>query len=72
MWEALLGRLDARGEPWDVDDEVVPLDLFDAVIGPWGSASPADVAGHTDCPVAPELFKGVYAPGTFRGRKGWR
>jgi hypothetical protein len=66
VWEALLGRLDARGEPWDVEDEVVPLDLVDLIVGPWGAAAPGDALSHTDCPVAAELFKGVYAPGTFR------
>ena len=66
MWEALLGRLDARGDPWDADDEVVPLDLVDVVVGPWGSGTPAEALTHIDCPVAAELFKGVYAPGTYR------
>jgi len=66
--EALLGRLDARGDPWDAEHEVVPLDLIDIVAGPWGTGSAAEALGHTDCPVAPELFKGVYAPGTYRGR----
>jgi hypothetical protein len=68
LLEALLSRLDSRGEPWDAEHEVVPLDLIDTCVGPWGSGSVADALGHTDCPVAPELFKGVYAPGTYRGR----
>jgi len=66
MWEALLGRLDMQGEPWDEDFEVVPLDLADQVVGPWGAGSVAEALTHTDCPVAAELFKGVYAPGTYR------
>ncbi|MHB8465464.1 MAG: hypothetical protein ACYDH6_09590 [Acidimicrobiales bacterium] len=66
MWDALLGRLDASGEPWEAEDEVLPLDLIDTVVGPWGTAAPRDALKHTDCPVAAELFKGVYAPGTFR------
>jgi hypothetical protein len=74
LWDALLGRLDARGEPWDAAEEVVPLDLADAVVGPWGRLAPDEALGRTDCPIAPELFKGVYAPGTYRGRRrrGWR
>ncbi len=68
LLEALLSRLDSRGEPWDAEHEVVPLDLIDTVAGPWGTGSTAEALGHTDCPVAPELFKGVYAPGTYRGR----
>jgi hypothetical protein len=66
VWEAMLGRLDARGDPWDCDDEVVPLDLVDQVVGSWGAGTAASALAHTDCPIAAELFKGVYAPGTYR------
>lgn len=66
MWDALLGRLDLQGEPWDEDFEVVPLDLADVVVGPWGHGDAGEALTHTDCPVAAELFKGVYAPGTYR------
>lgn len=77
LWEALLGRLDLRGEPWDCDDEVVPLDLIDVVVGPAGPGTPAEALARTDCPVAAELFKGVFAPGTHqrppgRRERGWR
>ena len=74
LWEALLGRLDARGEPWDADEEVVPLDLVDAVAGPWGVLGTAEALARTDCPIAAELSKGVFAPGTYRGarRHNWR
>jgi hypothetical protein len=81
LWEAALGRLDGRGEPWDQVEEVVPLDLFDVVVGPWGMEEPAAALLHADCPIAPELSKGVFAPGTYRepdlkpaGRRrhGWR
>ncbi|HVM64912.1 MAG TPA: hypothetical protein VMU14_08635, partial [Acidimicrobiales bacterium] len=66
LWQALLSRLDGRGDPWDFDEEVVPLSLVDAVVGPWGVATPAEAVAHTDCPIAPELSKGVFAPGTYR------
>lgn len=69
LWEALLARLDAQGDPWEVAEEIVPLDLVDAVVGPWGRLTPAEALLRTDCPIAPELFKGVYAPGTYRGRR---
>ena len=36
-WRPCSGRLEARGEPWDAEYEVVPLDLIDTVAGPWGS-----------------------------------
>ncbi|GAC1518224.1 MAG: hypothetical protein NVS1B12_10470 [Acidimicrobiales bacterium] len=76
LWDALLGRLDLRGDPWDCDEELVPLDLLDAVVTPDGLVPPADALGQTDCPVAAELFKGVFAPGTHQrggGRRdsGW-
>ena len=47
------------GDPWDLDDEVVPLDLVDLVAGPFGNASVEEAAKHVDCPIAPELFKSV-------------
>lgn len=56
MWEGLVARLDLD-EPWEADDEVVPLDLVDAVVGPHGPEPVAEALRRTDCPVAPELFK---------------
>jgi hypothetical protein len=68
LWNALVGRLEAGGEPWDAAEEVVPLDLADVMVGPWGALTPSAALAHTDCPIAAELFKGVFAPGTYRGR----
>jgi hypothetical protein len=56
MWEALVSRV-ALDEPWDADDEVVPLDLIDRIVGPAGVELVDDALKRTDCPVAPELFK---------------
>ena len=56
MWEALVARIQVD-EPWDSDDEVVPLDLVDRVAGVEGVESVADALARTDCPIAPELFK---------------
>jgi hypothetical protein len=65
MWSALTGRLAARGrEPWDLDEEIVPLDLVDCVAGPTGPVPPAAALLRTDCPIAPELLKSGSAPGT--------
>ena len=81
LWDALIGRLEARGDLWDEEEEMVPLDLVDVVVGPWGTGTCEEALAHTDCPVAAELFKGVYAPGTFippdgqprrAGRGRWR
>lgn len=57
MWEPLRARI-VGAEPWDDDDEVVPLDLVDLVVGPTGPLEVADALRRTDCPVTPELFKG--------------
>jgi hypothetical protein len=56
MWETIVSRLDLD-EPWDADDEIVPLDLVDRIVGPNGPEPVADALKRTDCPVAPELFK---------------
>lgn len=57
MWDGLKKRL-GRHEPWDVDDEIVPLDLVDCIAGPAGVQPAADALRRIDCPVVPELFKG--------------
>ena len=57
MWEALLSRLDEASEPWDSDDECVPLDLVDSLCGPAGPEPVADGLKRVDCPVTPELFR---------------
>jgi hypothetical protein len=67
MWIALTDRHATRAaDPWDLDEEIVPLDLVDQVCGPAGLEPPADALRRTDCPVAPELFDRGNAPGTFR------
>ena len=33
LWEALAARLDRRGEPWEFDEDIVPLDLVDRLVG---------------------------------------
>lgn len=58
MWDGLLGQLDP-GDPWEREDELVPLELVDHVVGPKGPESVVDALGRTDCPVVPELFKGT-------------
>lgn len=66
MWDALESRHDASSvDPWDLDEEVVPLELVDRIAGAKGVTPPADALAHIDCPVAPELFGGGSAPGTY-------
>ena len=57
MWDGLRGRVEPD-DPWDADDEFVPLDLVDRIVGPAGIETVSDALRRTDCPVAPELFKG--------------
>lgn len=57
MWDGLERRV--TGEqvgPWELDDDLVPLELITDVAGPDGLESVDDARHHTDCPVVPELF----------------
>lgn len=67
MWDAMANRQATRAaDPWDLDEEVVPITLVDQVCGPGGLESVAAMLARTDCPVAPELFDAGHAPGTYR------
>jgi hypothetical protein len=57
MWDALVNRLSEASEPWDADDEIVPLGLATCLAGPAGPEYVADGLRRIDTPVAPELFK---------------
>jgi hypothetical protein len=57
MWQALVARLDEASEPWDADDEIVPLDLIDRLCGPAGPEAVAAGLRRVDCPITPELFR---------------
>jgi len=57
MWLPVRERV-IPDEPWDADDEVVPLSLIHRIVGPTGVLEVADALRRTDCPVATELFKG--------------
>ncbi|MEJ7583728.1 MAG: hypothetical protein WKF43_06460 [Acidimicrobiales bacterium] len=59
MFDCLAGRVEAASEPWDSDDDVMPLDLVDALVGPSGPEPVADGLRRTDCPVAPELLREI-------------
>ncbi len=58
MWGGLRTRVEAIDDPWDAADEVVPLDLVDRIVGVRGPEAVVDALRRTDCPIAPELFKG--------------
>jgi hypothetical protein len=57
MWDALVTRLDEAAEPWEADDELVPIDLVDRLCGTAGPEALADGLRRVDCPITPELFR---------------
>jgi len=57
VWDAMIGRWDLSDEPWEAEEEIVPLDLVDSVIGPDRALAPEAIGSLIDCPIAPELFK---------------
>ena len=59
LWSSLVVALSAVAaeEPWAAQDEIVPLDLVDAVVRPSGLVRTAElVSGPADCPDIPELL----------------
>lgn len=57
LWAALADRHDQAGEPWELDEELVPLALVDVVVGPKGKESVEAMHRRTDAPVVPELLR---------------
>lgn len=57
LWDALLARFDASGEPWERDAELVPADLLTSVVGPGGTVPTTEGLAAATCPPAPELFR---------------
>jgi hypothetical protein len=62
LWETLVGRVHLDCDPWLADDEVVPLDLVDQVVGPVGLQPPDVAVRRANCPVAPELLRLSHEP----------
>lgn len=58
MWDGLRLRVEGPHDPWDAQEEVVPLDLVDRIAGPRGVEPVAEALARIDCPVVPELFRG--------------
>jgi hypothetical protein len=55
MWEGLERRAVSDDDPWDADDEMVPLSLVDRIAGIAGPEAVADALRRTDCPDCPTL-----------------
>ncbi len=56
MFDALVRRWDERVDPLEAEEEALPLGMVDRMACVGGVLSVSDALGHTDCPVAPELF----------------
>jgi translation initiation factor 2B subunit (eIF-2B alpha/beta/delta family) len=58
VWEVVAAGLAAAsdGRPWEVDHDLVPLDLVAILVGPAGAAPPGESRRRADGPVAPELL----------------
>src|SRR6478735_7959229 len=52
MWQPVRDSV-LTDETWDADDEAVPLDLIDRIVGPIGPLEVADALRRIDCPIAP-------------------
>ena len=59
LWQALRSELDGSSEPWEDVEEIVPIDLVDAVARPGGLERVADAVAKPDCGLAPELLRRV-------------
>jgi hypothetical protein len=62
LWDALITMVEADVDPWLADDEIVPLDLADQVVGPRGSTDAAGAVKRADCPIPPELLRLPHEP----------
>ena len=56
LYSSLRSRV-VPDDPWDLDEEFVPLDLVSHIVGPDGAASVTDALQQIDCPVAAELLR---------------
>ena len=57
MWDALCSRWSGAVDPLEAGEELLSLDLVDRIAGIGGVVDVAEGLRHTDCPVAPELFR---------------
>jgi hypothetical protein len=57
LWDEVARRVEPLDDPWDVDDEIVPIDLASHLAGAHGPEATADGLRRIACPIAPELLK---------------
>jgi hypothetical protein len=56
FWEVVAARV-VDDEPWDCEDDIVPLELVDSVARPRGLVTVDQAVARPDCPVAAELLR---------------
>lgn len=59
FFDAIADHLDQDGEPWELDEELVPLSLVDKVVGPKALEPIEATLRRADAPMVPELLKPV-------------
>lgn len=57
IWDTLAGWHDREDEPWELDEEQVPLRLVSSIVGTSGLRPVDDVLRRIDTPIAPELLR---------------
>jgi hypothetical protein len=57
LWRSVLSRLDAMGDPWQLDHDVAPLSLVTHLCGVAGPEAVVEGLRRLDCPPAPELLR---------------
>lgn len=56
LFDALVGRLAGSDDPWELDEELVPIDTFTHFVGPAGLTE-VSAGLRADCDVAHELLR---------------
>ena len=56
VFDAVAARVGDVTEPWNDEDELVPIDFVDHIVGPAGVLPTAQALRDCSCPIAPELL----------------
>jgi hypothetical protein len=56
VFDSVAARVGDVTEPWNDEDELVPIDFVDHIVGPAGVLPSAQALRDCACPIAPELL----------------
>jgi hypothetical protein len=56
VFDAIAARVADVTEPWNDEDELVPIDFVDHIVGPAGVLPSTQALRDCACPIAPELL----------------